>query len=59
MRMVAEGVKSSRSVYHLSHHLNVDMPISHAVYHVLYDDLSPKEAVFQLMTRDLKDEIEE
>jgi glycerol-3-phosphate dehydrogenase (NAD(P)+) len=59
MRMVAEGVKSSRSVYHLSGHLNVEMPISHAVYHILHDDLSPKEAVVQLMTRDLKDEIEE
>jgi glycerol-3-phosphate dehydrogenase len=34
------------------------MPISHAVYSVLYEGLSPKEAVFQLMTRDLKDEMD-
>jgi glycerol-3-phosphate dehydrogenase (NAD(P)+) len=56
MKMVAEGVKSSRSVYQLSCKLNVEMPISHAVYHILYDGLSPKTAAGQLMTRDLKNE---
>lgn len=59
MRMVAEGVKTARSVYNLSRKMGVDMPISHAVYHVLYDDLDPKQALFQLMTRDLKRELDE
>jgi len=59
MRMVAEGVKTARSVYNLSLRLNVEMPISHAVYHILYSGLSPKEAVYQLMTRDLKNELDE
>jgi len=57
MKMVAEGVKTAKSVRNLSRRINVEMPISHAVYDVLYDDLSPKDAVFQLMTRDLKDEL--
>lgn len=59
MKMVAEGVKTAKSVRNLSLRVNVDMPISHAVYEVLYEDLSPKEAVYQLMTRDLKDEMED
>lgn len=58
MRMVAEGVKTAKSVYNLSRKLDVEMPISHETYHVLYDDVSPKEAVYRLMTRDLKDELD-
>ena len=59
MHMVAEGVKTARSVYNLSRERGVDMPISHAVYHVLYDDLDPKTALYQLMTRDLKQELDD
>jgi glycerol-3-phosphate dehydrogenase (NAD(P)+) len=59
MHMVAEGVKTARSVYNLSLEREVEMPISHAVYHVLYDDLDPKTALYQLMTRDLKQELDE
>lgn len=59
MRMVAEGVKTARSVYNLSRKLYVEMPICHEVYHVLYEDLSPKEAVHRLMTRTLKHELDE
>ncbi len=59
MRMVAEGVKTARSVYNLSRKLGVEMPISHEVYHVLYDNISPKEALHRLMTRDLKQELDE
>jgi glycerol-3-phosphate dehydrogenase (NAD(P)+) len=58
MKMVAEGVKTAKSVRNLSIRVGVNMPISHAVYSVLYEDLSPKEAVYQLMTRDLKDEMD-
>ena len=59
MRMVAEGVKTAKSVYNLSRKISVEMPISHETYHVLYDDFSPKEAVHRLMTRDLKSELDE
>lgn len=58
MRMVAEGVKTSKSVYNLARKLNVEMPISSEIYHVLYHDVPPKEAVFRLMTRDLKEELD-
>ena len=59
MHMVAEGVKTARSVYNLSRNLGVEMPISHAVYHVLYDDLDPRTALHELMTRDLKQELDQ
>jgi glycerol-3-phosphate dehydrogenase (NAD(P)+) len=59
MRMVAEGVKTARSVYNLSLRMNVEMPISHAVYRILYDNLAPVQAVHELMTRDLKNELDE
>ena len=59
MRMVAEGVKTSKSVYNLSRKLEVEMPISSEIYHVLYHDVPPKEALFRLMTRDLKEELDE
>lgn len=59
MRMVAEGVKTAKSVYNLSRNRNVEMPICHAVYRILYEDLAPKEAVYRLMTRTLKQELDE
>ncbi|MBW1864575.1 MAG: NAD(P)-dependent glycerol-3-phosphate dehydrogenase, partial [Deltaproteobacteria bacterium] len=59
MNMVAEGIKTSESVYNLSCSLGVEMPISHEIYHVLYDDVSPEDALFRLMTRDLKKELDE
>jgi glycerol-3-phosphate dehydrogenase (NAD(P)+) len=59
MNMVAEGIKTSESVYNFSRSLGVEMPISHEIYHVLYDDVSPEDALFRLMTRDLKHELDE
>lgn len=59
MKMVAEGVKTAKSVRNLSRRVGVEMPIVEAVYDVLYEDLAPQRAVYRLMTRDLKDEMEE
>ena len=59
MRMVAEGVKTAKSVYNLSRKLNVDMPICEETFHILYDNLPPREAVHRLMARDLKRERDE
>jgi glycerol-3-phosphate dehydrogenase (NAD(P)+) len=58
MKMVAEGVKTTRSVHDLSQRENVDMPISRQVFEVIYNGKDPKKAVVDLMTRDLKDEID-
>ena len=56
MRMVAEGVQTTESAYYLAERLNVTMPILAAVYRILYQDTSARDAVMELMTRDLKAE---
>jgi glycerol-3-phosphate dehydrogenase (NAD(P)+) len=56
MRMVAEGVKSAESVYALARRLGVEMPISQKVYEILYEDKPARQAVLELMSRDLKPE---
>lgn len=58
MRMVAEGVKTAKSVYNLSRKLEVEMPICREVYRILYEGVEPRDAVYRLMTRDLKPELE-
>jgi glycerol-3-phosphate dehydrogenase (NAD(P)+) len=59
MRMVAEGVRTAQSVYQLSCRLEVDMPICRQTYRILYEDLPPKAALVELMTRELKPELDE
>ena len=56
MRMVAEGVRTTESTFKLAASLKVDMPITDAVYRVLYEDKPARQAVIELMTRDLKAE---
>jgi glycerol-3-phosphate dehydrogenase (NAD(P)+) len=59
MHMVAEGVKTAKSVYNFSRMLGVQMPICHETYRILYEDLAPKKALYRLMTRTLKQELDE
>lgn len=56
MRMVAEGVKSAESVNALASRLGVEMPITAKVYEILYGDKPARQAVLELMSRDLKPE---
>jgi glycerol-3-phosphate dehydrogenase (NAD(P)+) len=58
MKMVAEGVKTARSIYFLSRKIDVEMPICEAVYGILHEDVSPMEALSRLMGRSLKDEFD-
>lgn len=57
MNMVAEGVKTTRSVLEWSRKLNVEMPITAAVYRVLFEQEDPKDMLYDLMTRNPKEEI--
>lgn len=57
MNMVAEGVKTARSVSQWSKKNNVEMPITEAVYNVLFENINPGDAVHELMTRNAKNEI--
>jgi len=56
MKMIAEGVPTSKSAYDLCHKFRVEMPIIDEVYRVLYKNKSPIKAVNELMTRKKKDE---
>ncbi|ACH37039.1 glycerol-3-phosphate dehydrogenase, NAD(P)-dependent [Citrifermentans bemidjiense Bem] len=56
MRMVAEGVKTTESAYNLAKKLGVEMPIIEQMYQMLYQNKSAREAVLELMTRNLKAE---
>lgn len=56
MKMVAEGVKTSLAVRELARERGVDMPIVEVVCKVLYEGESPKEAVMELMERELGSE---
>jgi glycerol-3-phosphate dehydrogenase (NAD(P)+) len=56
MRMVAEGVKTTKSTVELARKLNVEMPIAEKMYSVLYEGLKPEDAIADLMERKLKEE---
>ncbi len=54
--MTIESIDNIDVAYKLSKKYNVEMPIVHTVYDVLYNGLEPKVAVENLMTRNLKEE---
>jgi glycerol-3-phosphate dehydrogenase (NAD(P)+) len=57
MKMVAEGVKTSRPLCEIAAGLGVEVPISEHVVKVLYDGVSPKDMVGSLMLRQPKPEL--
>lgn len=56
MNMVAEGVKTARSVHGLAQKIGVEMPICEEVYQVLYEGKTAQDALKDLMGRELKRE---
>ena len=58
MQQVAEGVRTAKSVRDLSEKQGVEMPICSEVFNVLFEGKDPGRAVRDLMTRQLKDEVE-
>lgn len=56
MRQVAEGVKTTKSAWHLAQREGVDMPITEQVYKVIYEDKPAPRALADLMSRRLKHE---
>jgi glycerol-3-phosphate dehydrogenase (NAD(P)+) len=53
---VVEGVATCRSVAALARRHNVEMPITQAVYEVIFENKPVKKAITDLMTRQLKSE---
>jgi len=54
MIMVAEGVTTTQSIYGMAQMVDVEMPITNQVYRILFEEVPPREAVLELMTRSLK-----
>ncbi|MFC2085080.1 NAD(P)H-dependent glycerol-3-phosphate dehydrogenase [Bacteroidota bacterium] len=56
MKMIAEGVETSKSVYELARKNHIDVPIADAVYNILYNEKDPQKLTYDLMSRDMKPE---
>tara|TARA_Y100001970_G_scaffold278546_1_gene384395 strand:- start:3858 stop:4703 length:846 start_codon:yes stop_codon:yes gene_type:complete len=56
MGMIVEGYYTSEALNDIIMENNLEMPISQSVYSILYEDLSPKQAIMNLMSRDLTHE---
>lgn len=53
---VAEGVKTSKAICELAQKLNIEVPVSNAIYEAVYTDITPKDLLDKLMNRKLKEE---
>jgi glycerol-3-phosphate dehydrogenase (NAD(P)+) len=56
MRMVAEGVGTTAATVELARKMRVEMPITEQMYAVLYQGRAPRDAIRELMERQLKHE---
>jgi len=56
MKMVAEGVATTKSTQELASNIGVELPITEQVYKVLFSGKNPHKATEMLMTRNLKKE---
>jgi len=57
--MVVEGVKTTKAAYALARKYGIIMPITEALYQVLFNGKAPRQAVEELMGRLRRHEIEE
>jgi glycerol-3-phosphate dehydrogenase (NAD(P)+) len=56
MPAIAEGYPTARSAYQLARKHGIAMPVVDEVYAMLYENKDVRQAVRDLMTRDLKAE---
>ncbi|UOE92353.1 NAD(P)H-dependent glycerol-3-phosphate dehydrogenase [Alkalihalobacillus sp. LMS39] len=59
MGMVVEGIRTTEAAYFLAKQENVEMPITQAIYSVVFEKKNPKAAVEELMGRGKKHEVED
>lgn len=57
MNEVAEGIRTARAVKQLADRAGLEMPITNEVNAVLYDGKSARDAVAELMSRPLREEV--
>lgn len=56
MKMVAEGVSTTKSAFELSKRMKVELPIVNEVNSILFEEKNPRKSTLELMTRSLKEE---
>ncbi|WP_313019328.1 NAD(P)H-dependent glycerol-3-phosphate dehydrogenase, partial [Macrococcoides bohemicum] len=56
MGMVVEGVRTTEAAYEMSKAFNVEMPITTALYKLLFEGLDVNTGVMELMSREKKNE---
>lgn len=56
MKMVAEGVFTTKAAVMLGEKYNVEIPITQKVYKILFENVKPSDAIKTLMTRQSKSE---
>lgn len=59
VKMVVEGITATEVAYEEAKKLNIDMPITNAIYSVLHDKANANEVVIDLMMRNKTHEMEE
>jgi len=59
VKMVVEGVTTTKAAYDLAQKQKVPMPITVEAYEVLFNGKDPRQAVYDLMMRNKKNEVEE
>ncbi|CAH0345555.1 NAD(P)H-dependent glycerol-3-phosphate dehydrogenase [Bacillus sp. CECT 9360] len=59
MGMVVEGVRTTKAAYQLAQKYDVNMPITNALYNVLFNGMNVKDSVDTLMNRTKTDEMED
>ena len=59
VKMVVEGITATEVAYDVANKMDIDMPITSAIYSVLYEGKNANEVVVNLMMRSKKHEIEE
>ncbi len=57
MKMVAEGVRTTKAARQLAREYRVEMPIVEEVHHILFEGKPPKRATADLMLREPKPEL--
>ena len=55
---VVEGYTAARAVHRVALRENVDMPIVHGIYRILYENEAARDVVKDLMTRPIRPEVE-
>jgi len=56
IQQVVEGVMAAEAVNEVAEKLEIEMPICHQIYRILYEGAEPREAVGALMSRQLRSE---